>query len=205
MRGTATSLSQLLWGLDWADHLPWALSDGIEVVPGTLDASLRFAAEQYARIFGTTAGDVRFLPDPMTEAKRRFLELSDRFLFRDGDAVVGLMIGHPADWSSYYWRTIAFVPAYQGRGLFGEALPRAHAVLQEFGVERAEGDVAPINQRQVRALTAMGLCVTGSLQTERWGTLLRMTEHLSPAGGEIFATRFCRDPAARMPRDARVT
>jgi hypothetical protein len=188
----APPLSKLLWGLDWDEHLPWELSGGITVTTATLEETLAFAGDHYAQIFGT-ATDGRFLPDPMTPAKRRFLALSDRFMFRDDGNPIGLMMGQPADWSTYYWRTIAFLPAYQGRGLFNEALPRAHAVMRDVGIERAEGDVAPINQRQVRALTRLGLCVTGSLQSERWGTMLRMTKHLSQRGEEVFATRFCRD------------
>jgi GNAT superfamily N-acetyltransferase len=188
-------LSQQLWGLDWGEALPWTLDGGVRFERADLDSILAFVRAHYDAIFATDSKDDGFLPDPLTPAKTRFLALSDRFVFREGGRTIGVLVGQPADWSTYYWRTVAFLPAHQGRGLLAAALERTDAVMREAGVERVEGDAAPVNYRQVRLLHRLGYCVTGSVNSERWGTLLRLTKFLAPRGRATFASRFCRGVA----------
>jgi GNAT superfamily N-acetyltransferase len=187
------TLSQRLWGLDFRAHLPWTLAGGVTLEHGTTEDVLTFVRGHYAAIFAVDADDRRFLPDPPTEAKRRFLEASDRFLFRDGDTVIGLLVGNPIDWTSYYWRTVAFLPEHQGRGLLAAALERTDEVMREAGIERVEGEAAPANYRQVRLLLRLGYCITGSTNSERWGSMLRLTRFLHDEGEHVFKTRFCKD------------
>lgn len=179
--------------LDWREHTPWQLDGDVRLEVASLETLLDFVRESYADIFAMDPKDDRFLPDPMTPAKLRFLEASDRFVFVDGSRSVGVLVGQPVDWSTYYWRTVAFLPDYQGRGLLAAALERTDAVMREVGIERVEGETAPVNYRQVRLLHRLGYCVTGSTNSERWGTLLRLTKFLAPHGKQTFTSRFCRD------------
>ncbi|HJL17303.1 MAG TPA: GNAT family N-acetyltransferase [Sandaracinaceae bacterium LLY-WYZ-13_1] len=185
-------LSKRFWRLDWADHLPWTLGEGVTLEAAATETVLAFVQAHYAKIFAVEDEGDRFWPDPMTPAKRRFLDASDRFVFRAAGRPVGVLVGQPFDWSTYYWRTVAFLPSHQGRGLLAAALERTDAAMREAGVERVEGEAAPVNYRQVRLLHRLGYCVTGSVNSERWGTLLRLTKFLAPKGRATFASRFCR-------------
>ena len=187
------TFSERLWALDWSDRLPWQLDDEIRLEVASMDTLVAFVRESYRDIFASDPKDDRFLPDPMTAAKWRFLEASDRFVFLEGRRAVGVLLGQPVDWSTYYWRSAAFLPEFQGRGLLAAALERTDAVMREIGIERVEGETAPINYRQVRLLHRLGYCVTGSTNSERWGTMLRLTKFLAPQGRDKFTSRFCRD------------
>ena len=203
------SLSQRILGVRWDDHAPFRLGNGVgggvrggvEVEPVSLEVALAFTRDHYARIFDSSPGDTRFLSEPMTAAKARFLAESDRFAFREGGEVIGLLVGNPVDWSTYYWRSVAFLPEHQGRGLLAAALEHTDEILREAGVVRVEGEAAPTNYRQVRLLMRLGYCVTGTTNSERWGTMLRLTKYLRADAGELFARQFCRDrfPARSHP------
>lgn len=196
---TTGSLSRRILAVTWEVHAPFQLHDGVIMEPVTLDEALAFTRDHYARIFGATSGDTRFLSEPMTAAKERFLAESDRFAFRDGGAMIGLLVGNPVDWSTYYWRSVAFLPEHQGRGLLAAALEHTDAILRDAGVVRVEGEAAPINYRQVRLLMRLGYCVTGSTNSERWGAMLRLTKFLRPEAEEHFANQFCRDTFLARP------
>lgn len=194
----AASLSSDLFGIDWAAQLPFELTGGIRLEHAPMPQMLEFVAAHYAAIFDSDAADRRFLVEAQSPAKMRFFEMSDRFVFRDGEKVVGLLVGNPLDWSTYYWRSIAFLPEFQGRGLLAAALARTDAVMREAGVARLEGEAAPNNQRQLRLLLRLGYVVTGTINSERWGTVLRLTKYLRREAEERFASVFCRDSFRRV-------
>lgn len=187
------SFSRQIYGIDWSEHFPATIAEGVRLEPASLPEALAFTSAHYARIFGEHAADGRFFVDPSTPARRRFLEASDRFVFREDGAIIGLLLGNPVDWSTYYWRSVAFLPEHQGRGLLAAALERTDAVMREAGILRVEGEAAPVNYRQVRLLLRLGYCVTGSANSERWGTLLRFTKYLCAEAEERFVLQFCRD------------
>jgi hypothetical protein len=195
------SLSQRVLAIRWGDHAPFRLPEAVLMEPVTLEGALAFTRDHYTRIFGAIPNDSRFLSEPMTPAKARFLAESDRFAFRDGGEMIGLLVGNPVDWSTYYWRSVAFLPEHQGRGLLAAALEHTDAILRDAGVVRVEGEAAPTNYRQVRLLLRLGYCVTGTTNSERWGTMLRLTKFLRADAEERFATQFCRDrfPAKTSP------
>lgn len=166
-----------------------------------MDDALAFTKVNYARIFGMDPADQRFFVDAQTPARMRFLAASDRFLFREAGETIGLLIGNPVDWSTYYWRSVAFLPEHQGRGFLAAALEHTDAVMRAAGIVRVEGEAAPNNYKQVRLLLRLGYCVTGSVNSERWGTLLRLTKYLDTSAEDKFVTQFCRDafPARSSP------
>lgn len=192
------SQSWTLWRLDWASLCPVALGGGVTAAPIGVEDALAFMAAHYAEAFRADAADRRFLPDPMTPAKRRFLAQSDRIAFRDGDRVVGLLVGNPVDWSTYYWRTAAFLPEYQGRGLLAALLAHTDRLMAAHGVVRVEGECAPTNYRQLRLLLRLGYVVTSTVTSERWGAMLRLTRFLDEQAEEAFVDRYSKD--AGLPR-----
>lgn len=187
------ALSQTLWALDWAALLPWTLEGGVQLECGSVEDVLGFVQESYSTIFASDADDSRFLRERPTAAKARFLECSDRFVFREGGRAIGTLVGNPVDWSTYYWRTVAFLPEHQGRGLLAAALERTDEVMRAVGIERVEGNAAPTNYRQVRLLLRLGYCVTGQNNSERWGAVLHLTKFLGQEGEQVFLEQFCKD------------
>src|SRR5690606_38637404 len=147
-------LTKRWFGLDWRDHLPWNLC-GVSVEYGDLDEALRFIEQWYPQFFGREGRD-GWLPDPMRPAKLRFYQDADIFVFRDGRQTVGVEVAHPTDWSSYYIRTHALLPAYRRCGIMVEMVERQSRVLAGFGVQRVEGDVVPANGASIIAQTRAG-------------------------------------------------
>ena len=191
--------SRVLWDLDWGAHLPIDIDDDVCLDVAELDEVFGFVGAHYASIFDAGDGDERFVAEPMNAAKRVFYEEADCFAFRHRhDGMVGLLVGHPFDWSTYYWRTVAFVPEMQGRGLLSSALAHTDGVMGAAGVQRVEGEASPTNYRQVRLLHRLGYCVTGSHNSERFGSMLRLTKFLSEEAEETFERQFCR--TRRTPR-----
>jgi hypothetical protein len=184
-----TTQSSRLWGLDWSVETPWSF-DGITVATCSFDALDGFMRAHFDEIFGRQQGG-RFLDDPMSAAKSRFCREMDVFVFRDGDVDVGVLAGHPTDWSTYYMRTAAFLPAYRDRRLLTRAVEKLYGPLAAVGCERIEGEAAPSNAAMMRMLTNLGWIVTSTSNSERWGTTLRFTKFLRESAEDVFARQFC--------------
>jgi len=186
---TTLRMSERLWALQWPS---WTFG-GISVEPGTFEEAAPFIADHYPTIFATEPN--RFLEEKMTDAKRRFLAECDVFLFRADAQDVAIGIGHPTDWATYYIRTFALLPQYRDRGVVKEFVEQVAAAVRAVGVELIEFDTSPGNVPMNRAFLRLGCVVTGSLNTDRWGTLLRYTMHLTPESGRVFKSQFMIVPA----------
>jgi L-amino acid N-acyltransferase YncA len=178
-----------LWGLDWRAELPWHV-DGYSIEHASFDETMRFVEEHYASVFGLRECAGRFLPSPMTDAKRRFFHEMDMFAFRADDRVVGVAMAHPSDWTTYYVRSIAILPAHRETGLATKFSERIAPPLCAAGVERIEAEISPANTPLVRLFSGHGFVVTGSTSSERWGLVLRYTRFLSDEAREIFVRQY---------------
>jgi len=192
-------MSRRFWDIDWSDLFPCKLDDDVAVDNVSFEDALPFVEEHYARIFGAEESEGRFLGSPLTEAKRRFCDESDVFLFRNkAGAPVGILMAHPTDWSTYYIRTAALLPDYRGKNI----VPRLIAVLSRrlvaVGVERMEAEMSPVNMSTLRTLCFdLGFRITATSMTERWGALVRLTWFLSEEAGTIFHRQFCNYPRSK--------
>lgn len=184
------TLTRRVWDIDWEACLPWRLGD-ITVNAGTFDHALPFMRAHYEDLFGTMDRETRFTPDPLTGSKKRFGDEMDVFVFRSGVRDVGLLIGHPLDWSTYYLRSMALLPQVRDQGVVFDVFEHMYAVLRTAGVERMDTEVSPCNVRPMRALTRLGWIVTGTVNSDRWGTMLRLTKFLCEATEGTFARQFC--------------
>jgi Acetyltransferase (GNAT) family len=185
------ALSQRLWGLDWESVLPWQIDD-VSVEWGSLEEALPFMRDHYNEIFGT--GDGRFFVEMMSEAKRRFCAEMDIFILRAGTETVGLVMGHPSDWSTYYVRSAALLAEYRARGVFPRFLEHFYEPLRGAGVERIEADASPSNQSVIRLHLSQGSIVTATGSSERWGAFVRFTKFLNEEPQEVFNRQFCCMP-----------
>jgi hypothetical protein len=116
---------------------------------------------------------------------------------------VGLFIGNPVDWSTYYIRSTAFLREYQGRTLYQRFLAQLFALLAEAGVSRVEADTAPSNLQCVAALMRQRFSASGTVLSERWGALSRFTRHLDPDAEETFLRQFCASGAIHRQQNHR--
>jgi len=190
-------MSQRIWNFDWADHLPWRF-DKISVESGSFSVdALPFIRDHYARIFAGADAAQRFLADPLTDAKRRFGDEMDVLVFRAQGLTVGLLIGHPLDWSTYYMRSVAILPEYRDRRLLTRVMEKTYEPLREAGVERIEGECSPSNGPMMRMLTGLGFLVTSTANSERWGATVRSTKFLREEAEDVFARQFCGMRAKR--------
>src|SRR3954467_14883546 len=113
------SLSHRLWGIDWKAYFPFRLSDRITVDTTDYETVGRFSAQYFPRIYGLDPAASPFLVSDNTEARARYYALAgDFFVFRDGGRAVGVFVGTPLDWSSYYLRNASLLPEYQGQKLY---------------------------------------------------------------------------------------
>lgn len=191
------TMAKRWWGLEW----PTWTHDGITCAPGTLEAARSFIDEHYPSIWEDEPG--RFFTETMTEAKRRFLAECDVFLFTEGETHVGIAVGHPTDWSSYYMRTMAMLPAYRERAIGKEFVRRTCECAREAGVNRIETDTSPANVPVHGMMVAAGFIITATTQSDRWGVLLRYTRFLNPEAGERFRTQYIDVPTFKRRPSSR--
>jgi hypothetical protein len=169
--------------------MPWAFEE-IIVEKVAFESALPFMQEHYPTIFDSASGETRFLASPMTEAKRRFCDESDVFVFRTAERIVGLFVANPADWSSYYMRSVAVLPEFRERKLLTRFMERSYAPLREAGVERIEGECSPANAPMMRMLVGQGFLVTSTANSERWGATVRFTKFLNEEAETVFLRQF---------------
>jgi hypothetical protein len=189
-------MSARLWDLQWSEVLPWAFEE-VQVLPATFDEALPFVQENYGRIFGTSGMEGRFLTDPLTQTKRRFGAEMDVFQFRVPEGVVGVLMGHPTDWTTYYMRTVAILPEYRDRRLLTRFMELSYAPLRAAGVERIEGECSPANLPMMRMLVGQGFMMTSTANSERWGYVARFTKFLREDAEVAFMRQYCVAPLNR--------
>jgi RimJ/RimL family protein N-acetyltransferase len=186
------SLSRELWQMDWDRLLPLELpSGGIVASYSSFERSKSFIEKYYASIFQEDDRSP-FSTCKVNDAKARYYALTGDFVeFSHRDRVVGLFIGMPLDWSSYYIRSAAMLPEYQGthapQAFFRQMFP----VLRAAGVERVELDVSPSNVAMMHIVTRLRFNVTGTVLSDRWGALVHFTKFLDDDSEAVFLRQFC--------------
>lgn len=184
-------LSARLWGVDLNEGLPRVLtSEGIEVTPGDLSRVRDFLTVEFPGLGEETLGAAPSAP--IVDAKRWYLRTTcDVLELRHAGKTVGVFVGAPEDWSSYYIRVLAILQNYQRPALrrrftrecVFEPLARHH-------VERVFADSSPANLSMARAFSEMQFHATGHQLSDRWGPLVRYTKFLDPACEAAFLRRF---------------
>jgi hypothetical protein len=190
-----------MWGFALRDLLPHKLSeDGVVAVAGELSRMGRFLNEQFALFAEEAQGST---PEYIV-SNRKFEYLRDAcdlVELRYADETIGLLIGAPEDWSSYYVRVFAMRRDFQRPGVIRRFVRDClFAPLAEHGVERICADTSPANVAMSRLFTELHFHVTGSQLSERWGPLVRYTRFLSPACEAEFLRKFGGGAPADSPR-----
>jgi GNAT superfamily N-acetyltransferase len=165
--------------------------DGIELHPSDIESAMPFISAHYGEIFEQDLERGRFLNEPFDGPKLHYYQTADVFEIKHSEQTVGLLICAPTDWSTYYIRTMGLLPAYQGRQLGRVILPFLFERLAGAGVRRIEAETSPSNHATVRLLTHLRFNITGTVLTERWGALLRLTKFVDEEAEDVFLDKFC--------------
>lgn len=181
-------MSERYWGLV---H-PEVEHDGITATPVPFEQCLPFMTRHMGELFLT--GTDRFFEEKMTPAKRRYLAESDAFLFRRDGVDVGMCVCNPSDWSTYYIRMYTLLPGARHGEFSKPFLCGLFERLRSVGVKRVEANTSPTNLAVQRALTGLGMFVTGTLNTERFGLVLQLTGFLDEAADRAFRKQFLHVP-----------
>lgn len=185
-RAPRMTLSQRILGVVWEP----ADLDGVLLTPYEDEDAPAFVSEHYARIFGDPERAGSLLVEAPSPAKRRFLNEMDVFTFSKDGYVIGILMGHPTDWSSYYIRSLAFLENERARGLAGRVFEYLKPPLRAAGVSRMDVDVQPSNVPMLHGLFSRGFVPTGTIATERWGLFSRMTFYLTETAHGAFVSTY---------------
>jgi hypothetical protein len=200
------SLSRSLWGVAFHRVLPHRFEDGFTIHASDYERASPFVTEHYATIFEDRP-DSPFV-SKVNASRARYYALADFFTIERDGSTVGLVVCAPSDWSTYYVRSAALLPRYQGSGVIQRFFSKVlFDVLERAGVERVEVDVSPANLPMVHIVTRLSFNASGTLLTERWGAQTRFTKLLCPRGRQVFLDQFCagvkyqlRGTRAAIPR-----
>lgn len=147
-------------------------------------------------------GERGFLQEPMTEAKRRYCDEMDIFLYRSAGRLVGISMTNASDWSTYYLRSTAMLPDFRGKNVVGELVARIQGPLREAGVLRIEVDCCPTKVPMLPLLTKQGFCVTSTFASERYGRMARLTNFIQEEPERRFKERFYQIDRPYQPQQS---
>jgi len=183
------SLSALFWGVDLCRDLPRELTHGTWVVKGELERARAFIAREFVSLTEEHLGASPTAQ--MVVAKNRYLgSVSDMLELRHRDETVGVLIGAPEDWSTYYLRVLAVAPRFQRPGVVRRLLNECLCEpLRVHGVERIVAETSPANRGMPRIFDRYGFYASGQQLTDRWGPLVRFVKFLDPACEAAFLRR----------------
>jgi hypothetical protein len=189
--GVSGTLSNRLWGLDLYERLPIVLThDEVVAQRGELSRVRAFLNAE----FPTLTEEALSAPSSelVARAKRTYLETDcDSIELRHRGRTVGVLLGAPEDWSSYYIRIFAVTQSYQRPALirrFGRECLFERLAAHE--VQRVLADTSPVNIAMSRTLSELHFHVTGHQLSDRWGPLVRYTKFLDRACEDAFLKRF---------------
>jgi hypothetical protein len=187
------TMSQRLWDFNWVDCLPWT-HHGVSCEVGTFDDAEVFMREHYGQIFGDVSD--RFLVEPMTEGKRRFCNELDVLVLRASDGrVVGICLGQPTDWSTYYFRSFAILPELRELGFASAFQKFLHASLSSSGkIARWEIETSTANAAMMRTMLSAGFVISAMINSERWGSVVRLTRFITKDADTTFRRQFVSVP-----------
>jgi RimJ/RimL family protein N-acetyltransferase len=186
-----TRLSARLWGLDLARGLPRTLSrEGVTAASGDMSRIRAFLSREFASLTEEELGAT--LNDTVADAKRSYLSNDcDLLELRHDARTVGVFIGAPEDWSTYYVRIFAMARDYQQRALSRRFLRECvFDALLKHSVQRVIAETSPANLAMTHMLNELRFHVTGHQLSDRWGPLVRYTKFLDPTCEAAFQQRF---------------
>lgn len=185
-------MTERYFGFDWSTVLPWEF-DGFSAELSTPQEVVDFFQGNVEVLFG--APNRHFLNEPMTAAKLRFADEMDTIVLRQEGEIVGCLMGHPTDWSSYYARSFSIMPTARNARMATEFGKRFLAeIVEHTEVRRFEVDTSIGNPAMARMLITLGFIPTMTVTSERWGLMTRYTKFLDTEARTAFSRQFVNAP-----------
>lgn len=186
-------LSQELWGINWEKHFPKELANSSIIMNiSNFSEFISFVQNHLLEMFPDSSSS-NFLHSESGPAKEIYYnKCVDIFSFKDGDKIVGVFIGNPIDWSSYYMRFTYVQPDYRGKNIFSHCSDYMTKILSHFPIDRIEAEISPSNLGQIKRIHNLGFNITGMRLSERWGGLNIMTKFLNIKHKKVFLNQFCQ-------------
>jgi hypothetical protein len=186
----SSSLTYRLLGFDLCEGLPYEVGQGVVAQRAELSCVRSFLCAEYPSL--TEEAGAHALTPGVARTKRRYLETAcDLIELRHADQIVGVMVGAPEDWASYYIRIFALKRSFQQPRLIRRfCRDYLFAQLRAHDVQRVVADTSPANVATSRTLSELQFYVTGQQLSDRWGPLVRYTKFLDRACEQAFLERF---------------
>jgi RimJ/RimL family protein N-acetyltransferase len=186
------SFSERMWGFTWSEYLPVSLPTGVTLYQSTFDEMSAFATRHFARIYQHDDEGSAFVWFESGEEKKQFYKCVGDFIRLEFEGeTIGMFVGNPVDWGTYYIRSISIFPEMQGRGIFQSLLQWVFATLGTIGVARVEADISVSNLPSLKGSLNVGFSVVGQTISERWGALVLLRNILKPEFKQVFQRQFC--------------
>jgi ribosomal protein S18 acetylase RimI-like enzyme len=196
-------LTKRVLDIDWLNYFPLLLSSHEEIRESDHKTVLGFMNQNGNNIFNRSTEENGFMLEKHNPAKTNFYdEAGDFFVFLSHQEIVGTFVGNVSDWSTYYLRSCAIIPEFQGRGYFSKFLQHLISVLKKHGVKRVEGDVSPSNIAEVHLFNKLNFNVTGYRASDRWGSVIHFTKFIDEENEVFFLDRFCDGVRPQLERTA---
>lgn len=190
LSGLSRSLTFRVLGFDLCEGLPYEVGHGVVAQRADLSSVRAFLSTEYPSLTEDPVASV--LQVGVDSAKRKYLETAcDLIELRHAGQTVGVMVGAPEDWASYYIRIFAVKRSYQRPRLIRRfCCDYLFARLLAHDVQRVVADTSPANVATSRMLSELQFYVTGQQLSDRWGPLVRYTKYLDRACEQAFLKRF---------------
>lgn len=191
---SAKNLSEILYGIDWGERLPVQFGD-YDLRKGSAKSLFEFTEQNQSVVVGEET-----FPSykESIERKIKYYEFcSDVFDFYLGDEIIGVVVGNPYDWCSYYLRYILIKKEHQGHNLQNQWVRFMVEQLSRYNVERIEVDFSPAHTAQLLHYQRMGFYFVGSTLSERWGSILRYVKFINPQRRDKYLDQFCHGVKTR--------
>lgn len=183
-------MTEIVWGLDWKNHLPLNLGN-YELVQS--DFNEFSALKKLPNSFFITAESTNdsFVKDTASVSKEEYLKLvSDFFTIKKDGEVVGVVVCEILDWSTYYLRYITVAKEHRSQNLTSLFVKAVEQTLHLYSVDKITCDVSPSNLRQVSRMSQAGYVYTGNILSERFGANMRLTKFLNDESWKVFNQNF---------------
>ena len=195
-------MTEIVWGLDWKNHLPENL--GVYILSrSNFDEFSQIKNNPDSFLITSDVSNDTFVKDVGSASKEEYLKnISDFFTISKNGVPVGVVVCEIKDWSTYYLRFIFVAKEHRNHQLTSLFVEYVEKVLRQYSVEKISCDVSPSNLGQVARMSQSGYVYTGNILSERFGATMRLTKFLKDDSWLAFNKNFIQMFYSNNQREA---